>query len=125
MLALWAMLTASVYAQTATGRIVGVIKDTSGAVIPNASVSVFDEKTGQEQSPVTAAEDQSFVERAVCWLHDGTPYVNSQAMNRTAPIAMAPPKTMPESWRLPCPSEKANTRPHTTTATAIRAVAIS
>src|SRR5215831_744409 len=45
-------------------------------------------------------------------------------MNLTAPIAMAPPKTMPANWRLPCPSEKANTMPQTTTATAISAVAI-
>src|SRR5436190_3160221 len=48
-LTLCAILTPSVYSQPASGRIVGVIKDTSGAVIPGADVSVFDEKTGIER----------------------------------------------------------------------------
>src|SRR5262249_21539912 len=48
-LALAVILTPIIYAQTATGRFVGVVKDSSGAVIPNAAVSVFDEKTGQER----------------------------------------------------------------------------
>jgi hypothetical protein len=50
---LWALTTPLVHSQTASGRFVGIIKDTSGAVIPNADVTVSDEKTGQERK-VTA-----------------------------------------------------------------------
>jgi hypothetical protein len=39
----------ALYSQTATGRIVGVIKDGTGAVVPDAAVTVVDEKTGQER----------------------------------------------------------------------------
>jgi hypothetical protein len=39
----------SVYGQTATGRIVGTVADGTGAVVPNAAISVVDEKTGQER----------------------------------------------------------------------------
>src|ERR1051326_6699583 len=38
-----------VYGQTDSGRIVGTITDASGAVVPNASVTVVNEKTGQER----------------------------------------------------------------------------
>src|SRR5262249_18258182 len=38
-----------IYGQTATGRIVGTVTDPSGAVIPNAAITVVDEKTGQER----------------------------------------------------------------------------
>src|SRR5690348_16833744 len=50
---LWALLTPIVHGQTASGRIVGVVKDATGAVVPNANITVLDEKTGQERK-VTA-----------------------------------------------------------------------
>ena len=37
-------------AQTDTGRIVGLVTDSSGAVIPNATVSIKNEKTGEERT---------------------------------------------------------------------------
>src|ERR1051326_6470385 len=45
----WALAMPVVYSQTATGRFVGTIKDTSGAVIPNAEITVSDEQTAQER----------------------------------------------------------------------------
>ena len=47
--ALGALMTPIVYSQTATGRIVGTVTDPTGAVIPNATITVVDEKTGQER----------------------------------------------------------------------------
>jgi hypothetical protein len=40
---------APIYGQTATGRIVGTVADSSGAVIPDAMVTIVDEKTGLER----------------------------------------------------------------------------
>src|SRR5215467_8888005 len=37
------------HSQTASGRIVGNVTDSTGAVIPNANISVIDEKTGSER----------------------------------------------------------------------------
>jgi len=51
--ALWAVMTPTVFSQTATGRIVGTVTDASGAVIPDATITAVDEKTGQERK-VTA-----------------------------------------------------------------------
>jgi hypothetical protein len=52
-LALFASLTASSWAQKDTGSIVGTVKDPSGAVVPNASVTVTDVEHGQTFSATT------------------------------------------------------------------------
>jgi hypothetical protein len=44
------ILTTTVFAQSDVGRIVGTVADSTGAVIPGASISVKNEKTGQERS---------------------------------------------------------------------------
>ena len=41
------------FAQTGTGRISGVVKDTSGAVVPGASIVALHEETGVQQHTVT------------------------------------------------------------------------
>ena len=43
-------------AQTDTGRIVGTVTDSTGAVIPGVTVSVVSEKTGQERTGITNAQ---------------------------------------------------------------------
>jgi hypothetical protein len=48
-LSLWALTAPIAYSQTATGRLVGVVTDSTGAVIPNAEITITDEKTGQER----------------------------------------------------------------------------
>src|SRR4051812_4378682 len=52
-MAVCVLMTPMIYGQTATGRIVGTVADSSGAVIPNAAITAIDERTGQERK-VTA-----------------------------------------------------------------------
>ena len=46
------------FGQTSSGRIVGEVVDTTGAVIPDASITVKNQKTGEERS--TTADQQGF-----------------------------------------------------------------
>jgi hypothetical protein len=55
-----AMLSPFVHAQSDVARIVGTIKDTSGAVVPGATVSIRNEKTGQGRK-VVANEQGNYV----------------------------------------------------------------
>src|SRR4051812_2650158 len=55
-----ALLASLLYAQSDAGRIVGAITDSSGAVIPAATVTVKNENTGQSRK-VTANEAGMFV----------------------------------------------------------------
>jgi hypothetical protein len=48
--------TAAAAAQTITGTISGIVKDTSGAVLPGASVTITHAQTGRQQTIVTEAE---------------------------------------------------------------------
>jgi len=57
-LALFASLTASSWAQKDTGSIVGTVKDPSGAVVPNASVTVTDVEHGQTFQSTTNADGE-------------------------------------------------------------------
>src|SRR5262249_46808186 len=41
------------WAQTDTSRIVGAVKDATGAVIPGATITVVSDKTGQERTTVS------------------------------------------------------------------------
>src|ERR1043165_2655641 len=49
-----------IFAQIDAGRIVGTVTDASGASVPNASISVVNEKTGQERK-VNADGSGAFV----------------------------------------------------------------
>lgn len=60
-LAIFASLTASSWAQKDTGSIVGTVKDPSGAVVPNASVTVTDVEHGQTISTTTNADGEFVV----------------------------------------------------------------
>jgi hypothetical protein len=60
-LALFASLTASSWAQKDTGSIVGTVKDPSGAVVPNASVTVTDVEHGQTISTTTNPDGEFVV----------------------------------------------------------------
>src|SRR5690349_3639320 len=51
--ALTAFIAPSAYSQAATGRIVGTVTDSSGAVIPNATITAVDQRTRQARK-VTA-----------------------------------------------------------------------
>jgi hypothetical protein len=46
----------SVFGQTDTGRIFGAVKDQNGAVVPGATVSVTNERTGEERSATTGTD---------------------------------------------------------------------
>src|SRR5215470_15750625 len=48
------------WAQTDTGRIVGTVKDATGAVIPGATITVVSDKTGQERT-TTSNESGGYV----------------------------------------------------------------
>ena len=50
---LGALVLPLLFAQTDAARIIGTVTDASGAVIPAASVTVKNEKTGQERKVVT------------------------------------------------------------------------
>ncbi len=53
---LTACLSLSTLAQTEQGRIAGVVRDQANAVIPNATVSVKNERTGEERTATSNAE---------------------------------------------------------------------
>src|SRR5262249_23566857 len=52
------------WAQTDTGRIVGTVKDATGAVIPGAMISVVSDKTAQERT-TTSNESGGYVVTAL------------------------------------------------------------
>src|SRR6516165_6780222 len=70
----------SLYAQSDTGRIAGTVADTTGNVVPNAVVTVKNEKTGLVRK--TTANDQGIY--LVTQLGPSTYTVNAQA-NGMAP----------------------------------------
>ncbi|MGH9929771.1 MAG: carboxypeptidase regulatory-like domain-containing protein [Pyrinomonadaceae bacterium] len=53
------VLAPSAFSQGSTGRLIGIVTDPSGAVIPGATVTVKDNQTGREQT-VTASGEGSF-----------------------------------------------------------------
>lgn len=55
MLAMLLGMPARSWAQTATGQIMGTVKDASGAVIAGAKVKVSNEKTGLSREATTSA----------------------------------------------------------------------
>ena len=54
--ALCLALAGSAFAQATTGRISGVVKDSSGGVLPGVTVTVTEMRTGFTQDTVTGAE---------------------------------------------------------------------
>ena len=52
------LLSAIALAQTSVGRIVGTVADASGAVIPNASITVRNQRTGEERAIQSRADGQ-------------------------------------------------------------------
>src|SRR5262245_19472161 len=53
-----ALCAAALYGQTSTSRVRGVVTDSSGALVPGASVTARNEGTGLERSMVTNASGQ-------------------------------------------------------------------
>jgi len=51
-----------VYAQTSKGIVAGVVRDNSGAAVPNASVKIVSEDTGEERTVTTTGEGAYRVE---------------------------------------------------------------
>src|SRR6266436_7427697 len=51
--AMAALCVASVHAQTSTGRVTGLVKDSSGSVVQNAVVTVTNEQTGAQRKVST------------------------------------------------------------------------
>lgn len=51
---------ASTFAQTTLGRIVGTVRDQTGAVVPGATITVSNEATGQQIQSATTNNDGSF-----------------------------------------------------------------
>ncbi len=47
------MMTAAVFAQTDQGRIVGIVTDANGAIVPGANILVRNERTGEERTATT------------------------------------------------------------------------
>lgn len=66
-----------VYAQQTSGRIIGTVADSSGAVVPNASVTVTNTSTGLTRTATTNAQGDYAVEA----LPDGTYTVTVKAAN--------------------------------------------
>src|SRR5437868_1204560 len=56
-----AMALGLVYAQTDAARLAGTVTDTSGAVIPGASITVTNERTGQSRKVQTNENGQYLV----------------------------------------------------------------
>ena len=55
-----AIITATAFAQTTTAMLVGIVTDPSGAVIPNAKVTITDTNTGLAKTLTTNGEGQYF-----------------------------------------------------------------
>jgi hypothetical protein len=53
------LITGAVYAQTDTGRVTGTVTDTTGAIIPGATVALTNQDTGAAQT-LTSTNDGSF-----------------------------------------------------------------
>jgi hypothetical protein len=51
-----AALSPTVFAQTTTARLTGVVRDPSGAVVPNAEVTITSQRTGQSRTVTTNAD---------------------------------------------------------------------
>src|SRR4051812_48412314 len=49
---LGALMACLLYGQTASGRIAGTVTDSTGAVVPDAAVTIVDEKNGNERTVV-------------------------------------------------------------------------
>lgn len=56
------LLTATLYGQVDQGRIAGIVKDTSGAVIPGVSLTVRNENTGEERTALTGDSGEYLVQ---------------------------------------------------------------
>src|SRR5207237_10028294 len=63
-LALSLLLTFNSFAQTDQARVVGIVTDSTGAVVPGASVVVKNEKTGEERTAI-ANQDGAFIVNAL------------------------------------------------------------
>lgn len=59
--ALLILLSGSVLAQTTLGRIVGTVRDQTGAIIPGATVNLTNEATGQQIQTATSSEEGVFL----------------------------------------------------------------
>ena len=69
-LAMCLALVASAHAQATTGRISGTVKDSSGGVLPGATVTVTETRTGFARDEVTGADGlYNFVSPAARQLH--------------------------------------------------------
>ena len=55
-----ALSSSAVFAQTGTSRVRGVVTDTSGALVPGATVTATHEDTGLERTIVSNAAGQLF-----------------------------------------------------------------
>src|SRR5437660_12828702 len=49
------------FGQNDAGRIVGSVKDASGAAVPNASITIVNERTGQDRNVTADASGSYFV----------------------------------------------------------------
>ncbi len=47
------LIACTVFAQSPTGEIAGVVKDPSGAVVPNAEITILNQNTGEKKSALT------------------------------------------------------------------------
>ncbi len=55
------LLAGSIEAQTTLGRIVGTVREQTGAVVPGAKITVTNELTSQVIQTVTASADGAFL----------------------------------------------------------------